>query len=91
MTEREPVIVTLRNGATHLARTSYDSARSVVTLACAPARSYPIADVITAPVGARGVGCRDCARIRRAYRNARRQLNLFVSHWDSPIPHWVER
>lgn len=88
MTDREPVIVTLRSGATHLARTSYDSARSVVTLACAPARSYPIEDVITAPV-TRGVGCVACARIRRAYRNAQRQLNLFK--WDSPIPHWVER
>lgn len=85
--QREPVIVTLRSGATHVARTSYDPTRAIVTLACAPARSYPIADVIVAPV-TRGVGCPECARIRRAYRNAQRQLNLFK--WDSPVPHWVQ-
>jgi len=88
-TTREPVIVILRNGATHLARLLDDAQRA--ELACAPIRSYSAADVIVSPVTARNLGCRDCARIRAAYRNARRQLHLFDPHWESPIPHWVQR
>lgn len=70
----DPIVVTLRTGATHLAVPSV-VAPGMVYLSCAFHRSYRREDVIVSPV-LRSIGCAECKVIRRRYIDSLRQLAL---------------